>query len=201
MPKAETKKTAPTFPSCEKCGELGCIGQCRFNKPCEPGCELDCCKKKFTLHRVIKLVIVLLIILLVFACGMSVGKKVGEIQSYAKSMLGQSGLAHSGGNGMFEKFGSMMGNKIFFQDKVNVVQSVNKTGASFSGVIEEIEGNQITITDNGNNEKIIYSTAKTIISNSTKLLPLSALKAKQFITGTFVLKSGQNEAQVIEVVE
>jgi len=214
MAKAETKKTEPVFPSCEKCGESGCMGRCSFNKQCGPDCASDCCSKKFSARRGLKLVIILLVVLLIFVFGMSVGKKVGEIESYAKGMLQQSGFVFNGNDNGFGKFNTMMGSRVFLQNNSNslkstapfgmggmMYQTINKTGASFSGVIEKIEGNQIIITDNSDNEKVIYSTSKTIISNSVKLLPLSGLKAKQFITGTYVLKSGLSEAQIIQVIE
>ena len=71
------------------------------------------------------------------------------------------------------------------------------SGQRVAGVITKIDGNKITLTDNGGGTQVVYTSASTVISNSTVEMPLASLKVKQFIV--CYVKDSQNIANSIQV--
>lgn len=73
-----------------------------------------------------------------------------------------------------------------------------KAGTKIFGVITKIEGNKITVTDNGGKDAVIISTSGTVIVSGRDEIALGALKVGQTVNAAGSLnKDGQLEAKWI----
>ncbi|MHB8871577.1 MAG: hypothetical protein ACYC5G_03935 [Candidatus Doudnabacteria bacterium] len=149
-----------------------------------------CCGNHGFFHRnpfwrIAKVLFIALIILLVFKIGIGVG------------MYGSGFRATFGNNGM-------MISKGFTTTSVgsgpNMMYAFGKAGAfagqRIAGTIASISGNEITLNDNSGEQQTVYTSASTVIMSDNVEIPLSDLKAKQFVV---VLVSDDLTAQSIEV--
>ncbi|TSC65621.1 MAG: hypothetical protein G01um101477_396 [Candidatus Doudnabacteria bacterium Gr01-1014_77] len=148
-----------------------------------------CCGNHGFFHRnpfwrIAKILFLALIILLVFKIGIGVG------------MYSSGFRATFGNNGMMITKGfstsSMPG--------ANMMYSFGKAGVfagqRIAGTIASIDGNEITLNDNSGEQQIVYTSASTVIMSDNVEIPLSDLKAKQFV---IVMVSDDMTAQSIEV--
>ncbi len=148
-----------------------------------------CCGNHGFFHRnpfwrIAKVLFIALIILLVFKIGIGVGMYGSGFRATFgnNSMMLSNGFTTSVGSGP------------------NMMYSFGKIGAfavsRVSGTIASIDGNEITLNDNSGEQQTIYTSASTVIMSDNVEIPLSDLKAKQFVV---VLVSDDLVAQSIEV--
>lgn len=149
-----------------------------------------CCGNHGFFHRnpfwrIAKILFIALIILLVFKIGIGVG------------MLGSGFSATVGNNSMMftKSIGTQVG------PGVNMMYSFGRAGIMtagqrMAGTIASIEGNEITLNDNSGEQQTVYTTAQTVIMSGNEEIPLSDLKAKQFVV---VLVADDLTVQSIEV--
>lgn len=148
-----------------------------------------CCGNHGFFHRnpfwrIAKILFIALIILLVFKIGIGVG------------LLGSGFKATFGDNSMM--FTRSIGTA---GPGANMMYSFGRTGMMsvsqrMSGTIASINGNELTLNDNSGEQQTVYTTAQTVIMSGNEEIPLSELKAKQFVV---VLVSDDLTVQSIQV--
>jgi hypothetical protein len=72
-------------------------------------------------------------------------------------------------------------------------------GTRIAGVISDVTGTKITLTDNGGIKQTVYTSGDTIITSGSSEIPLSSLKEKQFIVTRVSAQGGRNIAKTITV--
>lgn len=139
-------------------------------------------------RRLLKVFVGVLVILLILLVGINVGRRVGY-NGYG--MMG--GFNDDNGRTFMFKTGGMMGG-------AGNVWYNNNFGQRVSGTIVSVDGTKITLTDNGGKEQVVYSNSNTVISTTTGEIPLTALKAKEYVVVWAVAdQSGKLQAQKIAV--
>jgi hypothetical protein len=152
---------------------------------------------KCSSRRVARAALAFVLAVLIFGLGAAFGawhsfgghEKLGY-RAEGVSMMG------FGGDGMMAERGAG-GSVIMMKGFGFGVQSL----AGISGVISKIDGNNITITDNGNQEKVIVSNSDTRITLNGNQASLPSLKAGQNITAKGEMKDNQLQAAVISVTQ
>lgn len=157
-------------------------------------CDHDNCCCRHSHHspfkRLIKVTAFVVVILFSMLIGIAVGIKGDRFQTVAGNKIMKFSAQGVPGNMMYIKSqGVAPGEMMKFDSNTTRV----------AGTITEIDGNRITLTDNGNVSQTIYTTAGTIISSKDGEVPLSSLKAKQFIVSFVSTLDGTVTAQRIEI--
>jgi len=152
-------------------------------------CWGDCCCKKFTWHSVSRIFLAIAVFLLIFvAClAAGIGREYHEGKNFNRKYTGQGEFFKGGcvGQGLIAKSWARDEN-----EKITVL----------FGEITKVEGNQITILDNGAKEQLILSLTDTHIVSGTTEVGLSYLKAGQGAIFTVVSnKDKQLEAKLIKL--
>lgn len=157
--------------------------------------------------KLIKVFMACLVLLLTLLVGMAVGRK----SLLMEGNLGYHGMMNLGNSGvMMRQSGSLPANMLYLsagsgnasatvQPSPAAIQKIEPGSKRVAGVITDITGTAITILDNGGNSETVYSTSTTDIYSGTKEVPLSSLKAKNFIVSYVVTKNNQEVAERIEV--
>jgi hypothetical protein len=179
-------------------GEECCGG---YNKgECCGGNRIGKCCKSRTIRVIIKVAIILIIIAVV----------AGLIRRFDRHERFNRGMASGGYYGMMDVntapggatqpgFGMMRFGRMGYS---NEKSGEEKNGASrLFGVIKSINGNQITVTDNGAKDQTFASDADTTIVSSAGEIGLSALKAGQNVILTQTKGAdGKAKLQFIQVL-
>jgi len=172
--------------------------------------EGQCCGHggKHIGHCIAKAAILLLVLTLVFAAGIGIGKHAGGREGFGKNKgFGYNGAF--GGCGLSREnndygFGMMKsGNREGRLGMMGRWFGNNNEKASSTevvGSITKIDGNKITILNNGNAEQVVVSTADTQIMAKTGLAGLKDLKTGQSIDAVGINKDNQIEAKLIRIV-
>lgn len=139
--------------------------------------------------RVLKIIVVLFAVGIAFAAGAAIGKlsilRYG-VMGYGANLSGD----YSGMYGMMSRLGTgrfMMGGWNS-DDYTRVLGSITK-----------IDGNKITISDNGGAEKVVVSQSNTSITSAGKEIGLSSLKIGETLSAAGTVQGGQFMASWIEV--
>ncbi len=165
-------------------------------------CDHGCCSRRSPVWRLIRVLVSVAIILLVLALGVKAGrmselrKATGgpETMTWAKNfpiMPGASGKMMVINGSASGTTGNMM------YQTTAAAQSMTR----IAGVIVSVETGKITLTDNGGAQQVIYTTGDTAVTGATGEIPVSSLKAKQFIVSFVIAKDGKNTAQHIQVLQ
>lgn len=152
---------------------------------------------KCSSRRVVRIALAFVLAVLIFGLGTIFGAwhSFGGHEKLGYRAEGISMMSFGGG-GMMAGRGAG-GSVMMIKGFGSGVQSF----AGISGVISKIDGNSITITDNGNQEKVIVSNSDTRITLNGNQASLPSLKAGQNITAKGEMKDNQLQAAVISVTQ
>jgi len=158
------------------------------------------------LSKVWKAIICVVFILIILAVGIKIGFKASHFKERSWGHVGQYGMMKYGAIDVqdkvagcpFAQFGikpQMMGR---FWDKESGKGEKEGRDQLF-GIITKIEGNKITISDNGAKEQVILSQSDTVIMSSSGPVSLTSLKTGSSImsVGTINATTKQLEAKWI----
>jgi hypothetical protein len=162
------------------------------NKSSKHVCWGDCCCKKFTWHSVSRIFLAVAVFLLIFVVCLAAG-----ISNHNKSRyFNERFNVGYGAQGEFFRGGCASQGVIV---KTWAKEDGEKLMVLF-GEIVKVEGNQITILDNGAKEQMLLSAVDTHITSGTTEVGLSYLKAGQGAVFTGVLdKDKQLTAKLIKL--
>lgn len=163
--------------------------------------KFEGCGSKWHCHRrgrPFKFLVLVLVILFIFVLGYGLGKvkmaiKYGVFGSgtYLGSEWGMMGSNYFGNSMMSRGEWGMMSNWLGKDQKGAV---------KVFGTISKIDGNKITVLDNGGKEKIVLSVSETRIFSSSAEIGLAALKAGWSVSAVGSLdKDGQLQAKYISI--
>lgn len=157
------------------------------------------------MRRLIKTLIGAFIVMLVLLIGIGVGHRATYNGSYGFGMMSQGrppmwGSAALPANMMYLRAngaGVNQGLPVWTQP-VNAGKPTQQ-GTRVAGVISAITGTEITLVDNGGKTQKVSSDSGTVITSAKGEIPLSALKAKQYIVCYVTLAGGKNTALSIQL--
>ena len=142
------------------------------NEKHEHGHGHGCCGHGgYRSHWFVRLVIVVVGLLLAFKLGLALGKIHGGFWDDDKFGYG---MMVNGPGG----YGGMMGNLMWGG------RTENFAGSAMAGIVTKVEGNKITLTDNGGKTQIITTSSNSIIVVDGQEAGLNSLKAGQYLRAT-----------------
>jgi len=166
---------------------------------CSSGCCGSKCCNHSAMHCIIKTIIIVIIIGLVIGAGHAAFRKFGR--SYGTGYYGMMSQISTVdgktayGPGMMTNFGGCEFGKYmkFWGDDEN---EKNKATKLF-GLVTKVEGNKITVLDNGGKEQVVLSLSSTTIFNSIGEIGIASIKEGQ---GLSVMGKENTDKQIEAVM-
>ena len=178
---------------------------------CESG-KCSCCKRSWV-RILIKIVVLLMVLSIVGSIGFAMGARMGAGRRNISATFGARQMGGQQNTQVEYKAMGQVGNTE--QDGQGVTVSRLSNGVGFSGApempglklnrlfgsITKIDGNKITVLDNGATNQTVVSSSSTIILMPTGEVTLSALKAGQNIEcAGSMSKDGTFDAKSIQLI-
>lgn len=161
-------------------------------------CDHGCCNYRKPVWRLVRVLAAAAILLLVLALGVAAGRRSEWRKAGFGPGMGMPLSVEGGaGNLMFFSRGMMANSQI----SAPLAKSSNKDLKRVAGIVSAVEPGKVTITDNGGGQQVIYTTAETTVASLNGEIPVSSLKAKQFVNAFVVTKDGKTTADFIQVVQ
>ncbi len=170
-------------------------------------CGHDCCHNHnhhSPVWRLIKAFTAVIVILFVLLIGVAVGRKSSEWSgNMSVSMYKNGGMTAT-------SMGVPPANMLYLQGNLGRMatstatpvmgyQKIDPNATEVAGVIDSVSGTEITLTDNGGSQQMIYTSGSTIITAASGEIPVSALKTKEFIVAMVTAADGKSTAETIQV--